>query len=138
VLIGGETLPMATVGHDLGPYETWMQNCGLSLKHVARAESEFTAQADSTTDLDANQITAFHTGTMNHFAVNRVPADGSIQREVTCDWATTGRIGPYRRDQDCAPGHASVSLHACRIRGEFLPAIRRPLSLEGYSREGAS
>jgi sugar/nucleoside kinase (ribokinase family) len=79
VLLGDERLPMATVGHDFGPYETWMQGCGLSLKHVARVESEFTAQAYITTDLDANQITAFHPGAMNHSHANRVPADGSIQ-----------------------------------------------------------
>jgi hypothetical protein len=47
---------MAAIGHDFGPYETWMQSCGLSLKHVARVESEFTAQAYIATDLDANQI----------------------------------------------------------------------------------
>jgi adenosine kinase len=71
-LLGGEGLIMATVGHDFGPYAEWLERCGLPRTHVRTVESEFTAQAYITTDLDNNQITAFHPGAMNHSHLNRV------------------------------------------------------------------
>ncbi len=74
-LLGGEGLIMATVGHDFGPYAEWLERCGLPRTHVRTVASEFTAQAYITTDLDNNQITAFHPGAMNHSHLNRV-SDG--------------------------------------------------------------
>lgn len=71
-LLGGDPLPMATVGKDFEPYREWMDRCGIDRRHVSVVESEFTAQAFITTDLDANQITAFHPGAMNHAHRNRV------------------------------------------------------------------
>ena len=71
-LLGGDPLPMATVGKDFGPYGEWMDRCGIDRRHVSVIDSEFTAQAFITTDLDANQITAFHPGAMNHAHRNRV------------------------------------------------------------------
>jgi adenosine kinase len=67
---------MATVGHDFGPYEHWLGERGIALTHVRVVQEEFTAQAFITTDLDNNQITAFHPGAMNHSHLNRVPASG--------------------------------------------------------------
>lgn len=71
-LLGGDGLIMATVGHDFAPYAQWLQQCAISQQHVRTIDSEFTAQAYITTDLDANQITAFHPGAMNHAHLNRV------------------------------------------------------------------
>jgi adenosine kinase len=71
-LLGGEGLIMATVGHDFAPYETWLEQCALPRTHLRRIETEFTAQAYITTDLDDNQITAFHPGAMNHSHLNRI------------------------------------------------------------------
>jgi len=55
---------------------------GLSSKRGAKylkpVASEFTAQAFITTDLDDNQITAFHPGAMMHAHLQTVPTDGSI------------------------------------------------------------
>ena len=59
---------MGTVGHDFGPYRDWMTQNGMSLRHVQVLEDEYTAQAYITTDLDANQLTAFHPGAMTHSA----------------------------------------------------------------------
>ena len=75
-LLGGDGLIMATVGHDFAPYETWLGERGIALTHVRVVPGEFTAQAFITTDLDNNQITAFHPGAMNHSHLNRVPASG--------------------------------------------------------------
>jgi adenosine kinase len=73
-LLGGEGLIMATVGHDFGPYESWLTERGIALTHVRRVPGEFTAQAFITTDLEDNQITAFHPGAMNHAHLNQVGA----------------------------------------------------------------
>ena len=71
-LLGGDPLPMATVGKDFDPYRQWMDECGIDRRHVSIVDSEFTAQAFITTDLDDNQITAFHPGAMNFAHVNHV------------------------------------------------------------------
>ena len=63
-LLGGNPLPMATVGTDFGPYAEWMDKCGISRQHIKVVEGSYTGQAFITTDLDDNQITAFHPGAM--------------------------------------------------------------------------
>lgn len=71
-LLGGEGLIMATVGHDFAPYAEWLDQWAIARTHVRVVPEEFTAQAYITTDLDNNQITAFHPGAMNHSHRNRV------------------------------------------------------------------
>ena len=71
-LLGGDPLPMATVGQDFAPYADWMTQCGVSQQHVRVLDDVLTAQAFITTDLDDNQITAFHPGAMNQSDVNKV------------------------------------------------------------------
>jgi adenosine kinase len=71
-LLGGGGQIMATVGHDFAPYALWLQKWGVSTAHIRAIDTEFTAQAYITTDLDDNQITAFHPGAMNHSHQNRV------------------------------------------------------------------
>jgi len=71
-LLGGEGLIMATVGHDFAPYAAWLEAQRIAQTHVRALREEFTAQAYITTDLDDNQITAFHPGAMNHSHLNRV------------------------------------------------------------------
>ena len=88
-LLGGKGAPMATVGHDFTPYHTWLQQQGINLKYLKTVANEFTAQAFITTDLDDNQITAFHPGAMTHSHIQTVPTDGSV---------TLGLISPDGRD----------------------------------------
>ena len=71
-LLGEDPRIMATVGHDFGPYEARLEELGLSLAHVKRLADQFTAQAFITTDVDDNQITAFHPGAMLSAHLNRV------------------------------------------------------------------
>jgi len=75
-LLGGDGLIMATVGHDFAPYADWLERSGLAQTHVRIVPDQFTAQAYITTDLENNQITAFHPGAMNYSHLNRV-TDGS-------------------------------------------------------------
>jgi adenosine kinase len=71
-LLGGNGVPMATVGRDFAPYREWLQRTGLPLDHLRTVDSELTAQAFITTDLEDNQITAFHPGAMQHSHLNKV------------------------------------------------------------------
>ena len=64
-LLGGTPLPMGTAGRDFGPYADWMDRCGIVRRYVKVLDDVYTAQAFITTDLDDNQITAFHPGAMN-------------------------------------------------------------------------
>jgi adenosine kinase len=59
-LLGDAGYPMATVGRDFGPYAQWLQRAGVPTDHIKVLDSEHTAQGFVTTDLDDNQIWAFH------------------------------------------------------------------------------
>ncbi len=71
-LLGGNPFVMATVGTDSGSYLNRLQNLGLDTTHVQEIPNSFTAQAFITTDIDDNQITAFHPGAMNYSYLNHV------------------------------------------------------------------
>jgi len=75
-LLGGDPLIMATVGEDAAPYLERLDALGLSRAHVRVIPGSLTAQAFITTDLDDNQITAFHPGAMTQSHVNRI--DGAL------------------------------------------------------------
>ncbi len=92
-LLGGEPLIMATVGDDSAPYLQRLQNLDLDARHVREVPGSFTAQAFITTDLDDNQITAFHPGAMNFSHLNHIAdaqGDGSQVR--------IGIVSPDGRD----------------------------------------
>jgi len=71
-LLGGNPIPMATVGQDFAPYREHFRACGINLDHVTAIDGLFTAQAFITTDMDDNQITAFHPGAMMRSFENQV------------------------------------------------------------------
>lgn len=71
-LLGGDPLPMGTVGNDFKPYADWMDQNGIPRRYVKEIDCTYTAQAFITTDRDDNQITAFHPGAMNHAHENSV------------------------------------------------------------------
>ena len=88
-LLGVRGHVLATVGDDFDPYETWMRRHDLSLQYVRRIPGTFTAQAFITTDLDDNQITAFHPGAMQHAGDLEVPRSAGL---------TLGLVGPDSRE----------------------------------------
>ncbi|MCD2511191.1 carbohydrate kinase family protein [Comamonas endophytica] len=65
-LLGGEPLPMAMLGSDGESYLEHMRALGISTRHVGQSDEIYTAQAMIMTDVDNNQITAFHPGAMSH------------------------------------------------------------------------
>ncbi len=88
-LLGGHPLIMATVGDDFAPYAQRLDNLGLAQTHVRHVSGNFTGQAFITTDLDDNQITAFHPGAMSMSHLNHV----GDSKEVTL-----GIVSPDGRD----------------------------------------
>ncbi|MCZ6464398.1 MAG: PfkB family carbohydrate kinase, partial [Proteobacteria bacterium] len=76
-----DPIVLATVGRDFGPYVEWMDRHGIRRDWIRVLEDAFTAQAFITTDLDDNQISAFHPGAMEraHEApISGVEADLSV------------------------------------------------------------
>ena len=71
-LLGGDPIPMATVGQDFGPYREHFEEQGITLDQVKVIDELFTPQAFITTDHDNNQITAFHPGAMMRSYENHV------------------------------------------------------------------
>ena len=78
-LLGGDPQILATVGKDFGPYQDWISTLGISKDLIKVIPESYTAQAYITTDLDDNQITAFHPGAMSFAHENPIPEDRSIR-----------------------------------------------------------
>jgi len=93
-LLGGDPLPMGTVGADFAPYAQWMDEHGIPRTHVREVEGTYTAQAFITTDQDDNQITAFHPGAMNQAQLNHVRDAKGVKLGIV---SPDGRDGRGRR-----------------------------------------
>jgi adenosine kinase len=78
-LLGGEPIIMATVGKDFTPYSQWLTCCGIRQDHIRVLEDHYTAQAYITTDMDDNQITAFHPGAMSLAHESAVPTGCGVK-----------------------------------------------------------
>ncbi len=88
-MLGEEPLLMATVGDDFGPYQTRLDELGIARTHIKQIAGAFVPQAFITTDLDANQITAFHPGAMSSSYLNKVNDAKGV---------TLGILAPDSRD----------------------------------------
>ncbi len=108
-LLGDAGYPMATVGRDFGPYADWLQQAGVPTDFVKVIESEHTAQGFVTTDLDDNQIWAFHPGAMSSSHLNRVPDAGDV---------AIGIVAPDGRD--------GMVQHAAQFAAAGIPFIFDP------------
>ncbi|MEZ4600896.1 MAG: carbohydrate kinase family protein [Syntrophotaleaceae bacterium] len=108
-LLGDRPLAMATVGQDFGPYAQWLDNCGIDRRYIKAIENTFTAQAFITTDLDDNQITAFHPGAMGFSHRNSILDAGQI---------TLGIISP--------DGREGMIEHATQMTDAGIPFIFDP------------
>lgn len=71
-LLGDVGYPMATVGRDFASYADWLVQSGVPADYVKVIDTEYTAQGFVTTDLDDNQIWAFHPGAMQLSHLNKV------------------------------------------------------------------
>ncbi|WP_341645846.1 carbohydrate kinase family protein [Thauera sp. SDU_THAU2] len=122
-LLGGDPLIMATVGEDAAPYRYQLQKLGLRQDHVREVPDTFTAQCFITTDLDDNQITAFHPGAMLHSHLNDVgDAEGVKLGIVSPD----GPEGMLRH----ARGFARLGVPFVFDPGQALPVLGSEALLE--------
>ena len=122
-LLGEEPAIMATVGHDFGPYRERLHALGLELRHVRSVPEQFTAQAFITTDIDDNQITAFHPGAMSFAHLNRIAdAPDATLAIVSPD----GRQGMVEHARDLAAAGIPFILDP----GQGLPMFSGPELLE--------
>jgi len=108
-LLGGDSLIMATVGEDAGPYYDRLERLGLRRDCVRTVPGTLTAQAFITTDLDDNQITAFHPGAMNHAHLNH--ATGALDAGLAI-------VAPDGRD--------GMLQHARELSQQAIPFIFDP------------
>jgi adenosine kinase len=108
-LLGDTGYPMATVGRDFASYAEWMGKQGVPADYVKVIEAEHTAQAFIITDLDDNQITAFHPGAMQQSHENKVTDAKGV---------TVGIVAPDGRD--------GMIQHAAQFAAAKIPFIFDP------------
>jgi adenosine kinase len=115
-LLGSDPLIVATVGEDAGPYRARLRQLGLREDFVREVPGTYTAQAFITTDLDDNQITAFHPGAMFHSHLNDVRAASD---------ATLGIVSPDGADGMLrhADGFAAAGVPFVFDPGQALPIL---------------
>jgi len=109
-LLGDRGIAMATAGTDFAPYRERMVSQGLPVEHIRLVENTFTAQAFITTDLDDNQITAFHPGAMQFAHLNKVTDAGP--------GITLGIVAP--------DGRQAMIEHATQFAAAAIPFIFDP------------
>jgi adenosine kinase len=109
MLLGDQPRIMATVGDDFANYAKRLDTLGLTQAHIRHIPDSFTGQAFITTDLDDNQITAFHPGAMGMSHLNHVSDAKNI---------TLGIVSPDGRD--------GMLQHAKEFREASIPWVFDP------------
>lgn len=97
-LLNGNPLIMSTVGEDFGEYAVRLKNLGIDSTHIKTITGSHTAQAFITTDLDDNQIIAFHPGAMNQSHSNSVKEARDVSLAII---APDGRDGMFQHAREC-------------------------------------
>ena len=118
--LGGEPLVLAALGRDGDQYMQRLSGWGVSTDHVRVDEDQFTAQAIIITDINNNQITAFHPGAMQSAQLTVVPARSDIHIAI---------IAPDGRDAMIE--HAQQLAAAC-------PCLTAPNSSASWHRPPGS
>jgi adenosine kinase len=110
----GEPVIMGTLGSDGSAYHDRLRDLGIATDGVRVIDDAYTAQAFIITDLDDNQITAFHPGAMNQSHRNRVGDVADI---------TLGIVSPDGKDgmQQHAAEFAALGIPFVFDPGQGLP-----------------
>ncbi|MEM7282663.1 MAG: carbohydrate kinase family protein, partial [Pseudomonadota bacterium] len=106
--LGADCFAVGSVGHDFGDYKAWMDNKGVSSRFVIEESDAYTAHAYITTDLDDNQITAFHPGAMSLAGKQQMPTGTG----------TIGIISPNAPD--------AMVAHAAQFADQGIPFVFDP------------
>jgi adenosine kinase len=113
--LGGEAVVMAALGSDGADYLARMKGWGADTSLVMVDEASYTAQAMIITDVQNNQITAFHPGAMQNAHQAKVPARADLK---------IGIISPDGRE---AMGEHAEQMHAAGIPFIFDPGQQLPM-----------
>ena len=97
--LGAETIVVAAVGSDGAEYVDRLRSWGLATGTVREIADAFTAQAFIMTDLDNNQITAFHPGAMQAAHEIDIPARDDLALAIV---APDGREAMLRHADQLA------------------------------------
>ncbi|MES3003114.1 MAG: carbohydrate kinase family protein [Pseudomonadota bacterium] len=108
-LLGGNPVPMATVGSDGAEYIARLRSQGIDTRFVKEVGDTYTAQAMIMTDRDNNQITAFHPGAMMQAHVTRIEPGLAVK---------LGIISPDGRD--------AMLEHAAQFKAAGIPFVFDP------------
>lgn len=119
-LLGDAGVAMATAGHDFEPYRERMLSQGLNVDHIKVVDGTFTAQAFITTDVDDNQITAFHPGAMQYAHINKVSdaAGAGAAGHAVNDTIALGIVAP--------DGRQAMIEHAAQFKAAKIPFMFDP------------
>jgi len=98
-LLGAKPLALASVGEDFAPYRSFLENLGVDTRYIRVIPDTLTAQAFITTDLDDNQITAFHPGAMLFSHETSVPKEESLSWGIV---APAGKEGMKKHASELA------------------------------------
>src|SRR5690606_38175474 len=104
-LLGGNPLPVGTVGSDASDYVVYMQQLGIDTSLVRVLPDMYTPQCFITTDLDNNQIASFHPGAMLKSAEN----------DISGQEAAWGIVAPDSKD--------GMFAHATRMHEAGIPFV---------------
>ena len=107
--LGGEPLIMAAIGTDGQDYLARVRSWNASTEYIRVVEDSYTAQAIIITDIDNNQITAFHPGAMQSAHLTAVPHRDDISVAI---------IAPDGRD--------AMLQHARQLTDSKIPFIFDP------------
>ena len=116
-LLGGKALPMATLGSDGADYLQRLEALGIGTRFVRQVDDAYTAQAMIMTDIDNNQITAFHPGAMMQAHGNAIDQDS----------AHGIRLGIIAPDGRQAMLEHTAQFHAAEIPFVFDPGQGLPM-----------
>jgi len=98
-LLNSNSILMATVGEDFSSYEKRLSKLDIFQDYVKEVNDSLTAQAYITTDLDDNQITAFHPGAMMESHQNSI---SSVTEKVDLAIiAPAGKEGMIKHAHEC-------------------------------------
>src|ERR1035438_3035591 len=114
-LLGDEGVAMATAGHDFEPYRRRMVASGMNVDYIRVVAGTFTAQAFITTDVDDNQITAFHPGAMQYAHINKISDAAGLRGALGI---CLGIIAP--------DGRQAMIEHAAQFTAANIPFIFDP------------
>ena len=121
-LLGGNPVPMATVGQDFGPYREHFAKCGIDMSQLKVIDDMFTPQAFITTDHDNNQITAFHPGAMAKSYENHVRDVPGVTIGIVAPDGREGMIQNAAEFRECGipfifdPGQAMPLFNGPELR----------------------